>query len=150
MNREIKFRTWSAKFRTMLYQGEPDLETIQSFFHHYNDGVLMQFTGLTDKHGKEIYEGDILKYSNNQFFIVKFGNCKTQHDSFGGLFYLDGTGLGINKHHDCNVLYPIKEQNNKAFLYEMSSDWHSTFERYNEVWGLEIIGNIHENKELLM
>ena len=61
MNREIKFRAWDESQKYMAYQGTPDLETIQSFIHHFGDKVLMQFTGLIDKNGKEVYEGDIIK-----------------------------------------------------------------------------------------
>jgi hypothetical protein len=60
-NREIKFRAWDEGQKYMAYQGIPDLETIQSFIYHFGDKPLMQYTGLKDKNGKEIYEGDILK-----------------------------------------------------------------------------------------
>lgn len=62
MNRDLKFRAWDESQKYMAYQGTPDLENIQSFIHHFGDKILMQFTGLLDKNGNEIYEGDVVTH----------------------------------------------------------------------------------------
>lgn len=70
--REIKFRAWDETQRYMAYQGTPDLETIQSFMFHFGDKKLMQFTGLQDKNGVDIYEHDYLENDFGKSSIVKF------------------------------------------------------------------------------
>lgn len=54
-----EFRAWTGQH--MAYQGEPDLETLPSFMHHYSNCPLMLFTGSVDSNGRKVYEGDIVR-----------------------------------------------------------------------------------------
>lgn len=65
--REIKFRAWSGNMwldgnDANIHPKNPDkkeIELVASYPHSKH--ILCQFTGLLDKNGKEIYEGDILQ-----------------------------------------------------------------------------------------
>ena len=75
--REIKFRAWDKKYKNMIHprggiqtggvlldlsQAEPD-----TF-------LLMQFTGLLDKNGKDCYESDIIKYDGKEGVVEWLGH----------------------------------------------------------------------------
>lgn len=126
MSRPIKYRAWDEKRKEYVkIVGVIDANTIITYDEEgrYKEAkvVVEQYTGLTDKNGKEIYEADIIK-------------CHSQDTNpVGRVMYLaEWCAYEIVSYdpEDCRV-------------YNLES-FSPTVNGY-----LEVIGNVHENKELL-
>ena len=144
--REIKFRAWDTQGKKMLFTGFHVIGEVTAFgliddycfktkgdktsMERWNDIELMQYTGLKDKNGVEIYEGDVLKWQMTQpeyecgwcwiYGVVEFGQ-----GSFRYSMVADG----------CEWLNLPMVDNSCVLMGGVESH--------------EIIGNIYSNPELI-
>lgn len=145
MNRIIKFRAWDESRKEMITEFGLLKESMPQLLQNEEDGyifcghsqdngdwtepMLMQFTGLYDKNGKEIYEGDIL--------ISQFSDKVPTQICFGE--------------------FTCSTYETKDFATQIGFYWHeldgtkSIFgdSIYGNMDYCEVIGNIYENPELL-
>ena len=134
MNREIKFRAWDVESNEMTLPNDI-LEVLVSMKNEVyamvkgrnetlgginrDNTILMQYTGLKDNNGTEIYEGDILSTDlDRPYLIVEFRN---------GAF-----------------MYQCHDNGKDYYDFMATTGENSNFTKYHEV-----IGNIFENPELL-
>ena len=128
-----KFRAWDKKYKKMMKVNQIDFEkkTVwleadngdhenrHTLTREFKDVILMQSTGLKDKNGVEIFEGDIVQYRDGEYSYLGI----VKRDCYQ--FFIDG----------------IEPDDNYDFI-----DVSNTFDGTSS---LEILGNIHENPELL-
>lgn len=87
MNREIKFRAWDKEIKVMRDWNY--LQTIpQTALWTASDLDLMQYTGLLDKNGKEIFEGDIVRFEDTITDVVEWS------DRLASWYTKNGASLG--------------------------------------------------------
>lgn len=135
-NRIIKFRIWSMDqfYYKCLVGNTTDTNdtnwTCPMVYHnenwvHCDNGVIQQFTGLHDKNGKEIYEGDIIEYA------FDFDNEKLKKKS--------KKYIGVVKYHQPHCSFQLcKPSNENGFVFNAG-----------HFCVFEIIGNIYEHPNLI-
>ena len=144
--RDIKFRAWNKNTKKMYKIGQitfekgiwnyqpDDREYIGMSIPYQPSFILMQYTGLKDKNGKEIYEGDIVTGTDYPF--IDEGK-----QSYVGIvvFYDDVASFGYE-------YYCVRKDKRG-----ISNGINNEFEANENLIcnDLEVIGNIYDNPELL-
>ena len=133
-----KFRAYDGGSLSRMYQPDEvmvgggniwiiDEDSVAGDWIVNNDLHLMQSTGLLDKNGKEIFEGDVISRSSGMPSVVKFGKWIYEED-FG--YKIKNIGFHLNSSYDDDERF-------------QAMDYEDIRKNY------EIIGNVYENPELL-
>jgi len=157
--RELKFKAWDKEAKEMVYHLTDDImfcfnentelevrywscDPIDKNYGYWEllDCDILQYTGLKDSEGKEIYEGDIIKHKQGEqqkklyeyIGIIKF---------YDGSFFISTNGIRSNLLlSDINgigeILWHYEGRYGNPSYYYIAKDF-------------EVIGNIYENPELL-
>jgi uncharacterized phage protein (TIGR01671 family) len=150
--RTIKFRAWDVRNKEMYMVSKlnfrENYDVFRVFGKHHNkndfhienpdDTILMQFTGLKDKNGKEIYEGDIVRWddcSGGKYWRI--AEVSFNPDIQFKIIYFNIRGL---------KKFNMKNSKlNEGYIFHFGSFIYKDTHNY-----LEIIGNIYETKDLLI
>ncbi len=130
--REIKFRAWNSKELKQVDQitiGENGWSCEGGYgvsIPYQPHIILMQYTGLKDKNGKDIYEGDILRYH-----------------------YFEDYSIGVCDYVECDRYEIGVVEWDKVGYHLVGEKGYSPSLGNICIDSFEIIGNIYENPELL-
>ncbi len=127
MNRQIKFRVWDTCHKQWI--GACAIESDGTIIDIHNampetNCIAQQYTGLNDKNGKEIYEGDIVKdtWKENRPY-----------------------SYSPDEEYDCEKIFEVKYEDYSFNLDRKYSREQTCVDDFHR----EVIGNIFEHKHLL-
>lgn len=110
MNGDIKFKVWDKARKVMHYQADGDVifcfdgigvSVYLTDGTEISDYELMQYTGVNDCHGKEIYDRDIVQFFNDTDYIITPGYAKVIFEN--GAFCLKHFKYGVENLNNIDI-----------------------------------------------
>ena len=146
MSRPIRFRAWDSKNKEWLtyftldcsngqviQASHSSMKPMEGRVHtDYRDYIVSQFTGLTDRNGKEIWEGDIIREADPKYRM----------DDGKWLWLVEWT-----EEHACFNVCTIDRENFKKSDGSPQGTFISLCEKNDDC---EVLSNVHEHPELLL
>lgn len=155
MNRDFKFRAWTGTEMTdkIAIAGNGHVTTWEVHDSLIGprlssvDWVIMQFTGLQDKNGMDIYEGDIIKF--HYFYGTLGANLgfeEAEHELTGIVeFGMFGWGLKAIKGEHWKGHTRYEDGEGESSLHELCAMNEGAIHEDS----FEVIGSVYENPELI-
>lgn len=160
----IKFRAWDKETGEMLpvlaidfkekrLVTRPTYPYVWNNYKDFENVILMQYSGVKDKNGRDIYEGDVIQYKH--YYATKRWwknleeipeierEVEEQKQQPYILFGVVKFGYG-----EFALDYPLTCEKISRGYYEKSGN-NSTNSYEERYWDFEVVGNIYENPELL-
>lgn len=146
----LKFRVWDTVKKAMhevqaiVYVEEnvyPIYSNVVRRYIPFSEAILMQSTGLFDKNGKEIFEGDVVKFNDiwSEYDYEGYVDGTSEGENFTEIIKTeDGFSFGRTKIPESCVFYFLNEEHMKFSEIVKSDDF-----------SMVVIGNVYENPELV-
>lgn len=134
MNNRLRFRAWNKEKNIMHYEAEKGAACLPfNYLIKSDEFICEQCTGLKDKNGRLIYEGDIVRVKN-----IYLTNNNFKGKVCYGHFYFSA----------------CEEYTCRRLGYFIKGSWSAYVKNTGFALGegereYEVIGNVHENPELL-